>query len=920
MWKDLTLRQRAQLIQMGVKAGIGSANTIRKLYDEQHSFANGGVKPKVQIPGTFADEETGEYRHPIEAARQKLFPLYRDYMVSLNKSPIELSDAELYKFFGYELQDAYDILKNTYGNKFDSLTDMQQASLLSAWMQGKKEGRNLVGKNSPFYYSYMSGNPVYDYIKAPTSTENALRKQWWEYKDKNPYVVDSSGYNKYGEAMSFNLPEIQITASKTSSPAQPSPQIDLEYNEEVMGIPPILPKKEEKQEKPVLKKVIRERMPGFDPEALFVNYGNKDNHRYKSFKYELEPDKVIQGNKAQELSNLETVGFLQRLQDIYNPVEDEFYVNPMLKNAYGGNLYPDGGSKSSTDWHALYPGIKYNTDLNSIKNDPLFSTNELGEVIYPSFDKWANGNKWDDLAPSYMSQGYDKPMTYGELYDNMASTYGQYNTALRTADRKAHPEKYTGDLHNYINRERHRQGLSSLGDNGVAQFLDSGIRGLVNMAGTAMQAPLELGKTFMAPGTYIPYYGAIDKRMQPVYDNVDTAVGGVFSAMNPFNYVDWGSAGMESPHTKWFWQPNSNNVETPAAIEAAGFAAMPYVAEGLGMAGKTAGKYISDIHKGRSLTARPWGKQANFDSWMETDFPKYFIVEDVVPRMANKIFQELNIPLKEDALNYMKKEISDYIDNIPVEYREMDALGSAGEEGIAYKKGIIPTIQTKIHEIMHRVRHGYIEDELAETMPSDVNGKSRYDVWNNDRGQINPERDEIYNNGITAQEADILNDAYTFSKEYIENNPDTHLLREKASTNSELRSAISEKASREKKHIVIGSELDAYIDALSNRQLFEIMNTLNSAYMQDWLSLVKNRRTSNLNTSFDLFPEEARKIGRHALAKKYNDKFFSAPVKKALKEVGEYALPLTIGNLLIGNNDQKAYGGNLYQNKWSLNF
>ena len=40
----------------------------------------------------------------------------------------------------------------------------------------------------------------------------------------------------------------------------------------------------------------------------------------------------------------------------------------------------------------------------------------------------------------------------------------------------------------------------------------------------------------------------------------------------------------------------------------------------------------------------------------------------------------------------MKQEISDYIDNIPVKYEEMDALGTAGKDGIAYKKGIIPTI------------------------------------------------------------------------------------------------------------------------------------------------------------------------------------------------------------------------------------
>lgn len=895
MWKDLTLRQRAQLIQMGVRAGIGSANTIRKLYDQQNTFSTGGVKPKIQVSGTFADSETGDYRHPIEAARQKLFPYYKDYVASLNKSGDPLDDAALYYNFHQMMLDAFDDLERAYGNKFNDMTDMQQAALLSAYFQGKKEGRNIVGKGSPFYYSYIQGNPIYDYIKAPTGPENALRKMWWEYKDTHPFTVDKEGYNRFGEAMSFNLPEAVIEAPKKTAPTTPTPPIDWEYNEEVVGMPPLQEKQKEENEKPILKKVVRERMPGFDPEALYTNFGDRDNHRYKTFKYELDPDKVIMDNKAQELKNLETVGFLQRMQDIYSPVEDEFYVNPML-HANGGNLFANGSRlKSPIDPPTNPWGVSYKPASNY---DVKYNEDNTVEPLW--FYDWApEGTNRDTVAPGYMFESgiNEHNATLGNLYNEYWDKTQAYN---REINKQNHPEQFWDTYHDAAVRQA---------QNGSASDIFNGaMKGLVNIA----SAPIELYKGFTIPG-YTPYnlFGNNHPMANQTSDTVDRGVNGVFAAVNPLSYIDWGSAGMEGSHVKLPWNPNSNGVETPAVIDAAGFIAMPYVAEGLGMAGKTAGKYISDIHKGRSITNKPWGKQTNFDSWMESDFPKYFIVEDAVPRIANKIAQELNIPLEEVDLNFMKQEISDYIDNIPVKYEEMDALGTAGKDGITYKKGIIPTIQTKIHEIMHRIRQGYIEDEIAETMPSDVNGKSRYDVWDNDRGQINPERDEIYTNGITAQEADILNDAYSFSKEYIENNPGTHLLREKASVNTELRSAIAEKASKEKGHIVTGKELDTYIDALSNRELFEIMNALNSAYMQDWLSLVKNRRTSNLNTSFDLFPEEARKVGRHGLAKKYNDKFFSAPVKKALKEVGGYALPFTIGNLLIGNNDQKANGGKL---------
>ncbi len=194
--------------------------------------------------------------------------------------------------------DAFDDLERAYGNKFNDMTDMQQAALLSAYFQGKKEGRNIVGKGSPFYYSYIQGNPIYDYIKAPTGPENALRKMWWEYKDTHPFTVDKEGYNRFGEAMSFNLPEAVIEAPKKTAPTTPTPPIDWEYNEEVVGMPPLQEKQKEENEKPILKKVVRERMPGFDPEALYTNFGDRDNHRYKTFKYELDPDKVIMDNKA----------------------------------------------------------------------------------------------------------------------------------------------------------------------------------------------------------------------------------------------------------------------------------------------------------------------------------------------------------------------------------------------------------------------------------------------------------------------------------------------------------------------------------------------------------------------------------------------------------------------------------------------
>lgn len=461
MWSDLSLRQRAQLIQMGVRAGIGDAVQIRKLYDQQ-SLSN-------QYPdgGGFKDK-SGNYVHPGNFVYQQLYPLYRDFIIPQG-GEVDLSDAEKKRLFMTYVEDADMVIRSLYDPK--SFTPHQYASLLASAVQGSFAKKNTVNKGSKFWQSYNAGKPNYDYLRLPTGLANDLIYEW-AYKgipgDMHNYQ-DPTGENIFGQSMSYHIPEIEVVAPKIRK-FKPEPEIDWEYNEEVRGVPPIAPRpKEETKEEPIAKKIKKTYIPGFDPQALFVNFGDYDNYRYKTFKYSLDPDKVIPQNKAQELQNVETIGFLQRMQDIQNPEEDEFYVNPMLKTAaYGGNLFSTGSSLTDPPggWKSLYPGINWNTDLNSIEKDDQYSINDIGEVQYPKFKDWSNGHDWNEVAPAYMQDNINDTATYGDIYDRMSQAYQQHNVDARMADRKNHPEKYTGDLHNYNNRLRHEVNLTSLGEFG----------------------------------------------------------------------------------------------------------------------------------------------------------------------------------------------------------------------------------------------------------------------------------------------------------------------------------------------------------------------------------------------------------------------------------------------------------------------
>ena len=231
-----------------------------------------------------------------------------------------------------------------------------------------------------------------------------------------------------------------------------------------------------------------------------------------------------------------------------------------IQDLYDSSLhkYEDGGDKR-------YQNMIYNPMKEGIY---AYEKNDMGELMYPSFKEWANGNNYNDAAPDWMfKEGYDGPRTFGTIYENFSKLAQDYNTERRMNYRREHPDRFWNTYHDAALRETQ--------DGSVSDVLGGALSGINTIAGAVMQAPVELAKSYTLPG-YIPYVGSNNPYIQQSAEGVDK---GINYALAPFmlsNWVDWGSAGKEGSHVKLPWQQNSDGVQTPAFAQTLDLIGMPY--------------------------------------------------------------------------------------------------------------------------------------------------------------------------------------------------------------------------------------------------------------------------------------------------------------------------------------------------------
>lgn len=130
-------------------------------------------------------------------------------------------------------------------------------------------------------------------------------------------------------------------------------------------------------------------------------------------------------------------------------------------------------------------------------------------------------------------------------------------------------------------------------------------------------------------------------------------------------------------------------------------------------------------------------------------------------------------------------------------------------------------------------------------------------------------------NGATQSVATILDNAYTFTPEFLAEHPEINPLAEKLAENGRIRDMVSVWNGG-----VIKEDLNSAIDNLTSEEIDYIMSH-SSAYSRDWAS-----------------------------AKEHNKEYYAA-IKKALK-TASVAAPVVIGAEQVQDRDKKSTGGPLY--------
>lgn len=233
-----------------------------------------------------------------------------------------------------------------------------------------------------------------------------------------------------------------------------------------------------------------------------------------------------------------------------------------------------------------------------------------------------------------------------------------------------------------------------------------------------------------------------------------------------------------------------------------------------------------------------------------------FYVEDVIPRMR-KINDEkiVNSQKVEEMLDEITYNILDNKGD------ELGGFAIGDEIFIPKDPGIWDMDQIIAHENHHALRHKYGEKYTNQNK-----------LYNKIAAQEDPKFRAKNAFGYTKKEQDLLDEAYSFTDDYLKNNDITPLF-EKGATNTEIRRHISKKYNN-----VTGRKLDLIIDHLSDNDLLELLEE-------------HNGYSRNFKKHYDSlsFLERITKLEN---------------MRAALKKVGEYGIPMYFTGEVLQNKEK----------------
>lgn len=204
--------------------------------------------------------------------------------------------------------------------------------------------------------------------------------------------------------------------------------------------------------------------------------------------------------------------------------------------------------------------------------------------------------------------------------------------------------------------------------------------------------------------------------------------------------------------------------------------------------------------------------------------------KDVAPRLRNALSDEgylMTIDEKNLVNNGVADKVTYFVDGPDFGKTLARAYGSK-KIGIpinripktGFKDFTLPIDEVVVHELEH-IQRSALQDEAASSRLIDrgmLKQRSKDTV-----GQI------IESKTYTPEEANLLDDAYTFTDEYLSNTNDKYLspIKEKGATNRQLRSKIIRETG------LVGDELDSYIDNMPDEALIKKLENING-YSEDF--------------------------------------------------------------------------------------
>lgn len=230
---------------------------------------------------------------------------------------------------------------------------------------------------------------------------------------------------------------------------------------------------------------------------------------------------------------------------------------------------------------------------------------------------------------------------------------------------------------------------------------------------------------------------------------------------------------------------------------------------------------------------------------------KSFMTEDVAPRLKNAISDEARYITPEEkelidlepSINTIAKDIKDWVENTPVSIIEPNSEygGFADLDKNIIKIPIngVKDINFLDHAIVHELEH-LQRSRLQDFIPSNTTMERMINYDNNNiQSRIVKIENGTYTDRLnrgnltyTPKETNILNDAYTFTDDYLLQNDIVPIL-EKAATNRELRYILS------KMYHAKGEELNKIINTMHDGNLINILGSING-YGQNFKNWFNN--------------------------------------------------------------------------------